>query len=160
MELFFYQLADRLSLYWLVEAWSGTQPTLEVLHYTGHILLFGCILLFDLRLLGLGKSVAINQIYRLCVPASAFGFGLAVVSGLALFLTNSAFFWGNPMLVLKLWLMLAALVNLGVFHLLFDHRVRSMGPEASIPAGARLCAFLSFGLWIGVISCGRLIAYF
>lgn len=160
MEVFFYQLAESMSLYWLVELWSGTQPTLEVLHYTGHILLFGCILLLDLRMIGLAPRVPLGDLYRICVPMAGLGFGLAVVSGTALFLANSTYFWGNSMLVLKLWLMGAALMNLAMFHFLFDREVKLLGAGDQAGWGPRISGFVSLSLWIGVIACGRLIAYF
>jgi|SaaInlV_100m_DNA_5_1039725.scaffolds.fasta_scaffold06487_3 hypothetical protein len=135
-------------------------PTTEIFHYTGHLLLFGCILIFDLRLLGAGSSISISKLNRLTVPFAACGFALAIVSGSILFLTGFEHFWGNPALVLKLIFMLLALVNLALFHFLLAPQIAGWDCGVPTPWFAKLSGALSLILWTAVISCGRLIAYY
>jgi hypothetical protein len=49
----------------------------------------------------------------------------------------------------------AALLRVGVLQ-----RASSWPADASPPARVRIAAALSLALWIGVIACGRLLAYF
>lgn len=135
-------------------------PTLETFHYTGHLILFGCILLFDMRLLGLASNLSINKLERLTVKFSAAGFLLAVVSGSALFLTNYSYFWANPMLINKLILMALALINVALFHFFVAPKIFAWDSGVGTPWFAKLCGATSLLLWIGVIACGRLIAYY
>jgi hypothetical protein len=135
-------------------------PTVETLHYTGHILLFGCILLFDLRLIGLAKRISLRQLESITVRYSMLGFAVAVLSGTALLLTDLDHFWGNPALVVKMILMALALINIFLFHFLVSPRLIDHDVGKGTPYSAKISGGASLLLWIGVISSGRLIAYF
>lgn len=135
-------------------------PTVETFHYTGHILLFGCILLFDLRLIGLAKRISLRQLESITVRYSVLGFVVAALSGTALLLTDLDHFWGNPALVFKMILMALALINIFLFHFLVSPRLINYDVGKGTPYAAKISGGASLLLWIGVISSGRLIAYF
>jgi hypothetical protein len=80
------------------------------------------------------------------------GFLLALPMGLLLFATEAGAYVRNPMFQLKLALILAALVNVGLFH------AAARGAER-VTGGLRVLAAASLAAWLLVVACGRLIAY-
>jgi hypothetical protein len=66
----------------------------------------------------------------------------------------------NPAFRLKLLLLGAAALNAAVFHRVPFRSVATWNQDVSAPASARTAAVVSLALWVGVISCGRLLAYF
>ncbi|MCE7897522.1 MAG: hypothetical protein DYH19_12235 [Gammaproteobacteria bacterium PRO8] len=133
-------------------------PAVEILHILGIVALVGAMLALDLRLLGIGRSVAIQPVAALLLPLARGGFVLAVVMGFLLFSADAAHVIGNPAFQAKLLLIAAALVNILVAHLGPWRRLAFW--QADAPAGAKATAFASLLLWLGAVVAGRLIAYF
>lgn len=127
-------------------------PTLEIIHITGIVLLAGAAFLFDLRLLGSSKEVPVLSLERHLLPWSKRGLWLIVPSGFLLFITNAIALANNPIFWLKMALLLSAGLNGWLFHRKTEkHRT---------PKGLRIMALASMLLWIAVIACGRLLAYY
>ncbi|OFW06247.1 MAG: hypothetical protein A3I61_18740 [Acidobacteria bacterium RIFCSPLOWO2_02_FULL_68_18] len=142
-------------------------PLAEVMHFVGLALLIGTVGLFDLRLLGMGKGLAVAPVRRL-LPWGVFGFVLCVASG-SLFVGG---LWANiavhPYDVLivnrflqtKLIFIGLAGLNLLVFNLTGVSRaVDQIGPGEDAPPMAKAIAAASLFLWFGVIYVGRLIVW-
>jgi len=134
-------------------------PAVETLHILGFAVLVGAVAMFDLRLLGFGRQLPVKALARHLLPWSAGSMLLLVVpTGLLLFVADPAALLANRVFLLKLGLIALAGLNALAFHL---------GPYGGAdawtgraPARALLHALLSLGLWIAVIACGRLLAYF
>lgn len=156
----FYDLLANLSLEFYAIEYLWFMPMVETIHYTGHILLFGCILLFDARLLGLAPQISISQLERLTVRFSIVGFLIAITSGSVLLLTGLDYFWGNPALVNKMIFMALALTNIGLFHFFVAPKLQSFDSNTPTPWFAILSAVTSLTFWIIVVASGRLIAYY
>jgi hypothetical protein len=133
-------------------------PAAEILHIMGFVLLVGSIVALDLRLLGLGQTIAIQPLARLLLPLSRFGFIVAIGMGFLLFSADAAHVVRNPAFQAKLLLIAAALINVAAAHVGPWRRLTAWHGEA--PAGARATAFASLLLWLGALTAGRLIAYF
>lgn len=133
-------------------------PAAEILHILGFVLLVGSIIALDLRLLGLGRSIAIQPMAQLLLPLSRAGFLLAIGMGFLLFSADAAHVVRNPAFLAKLALIATALVNIAIAHLGPWRRMLLWHSEAS--SGAKLTGLASLLLWIGAICAGRLIAYF
>ena len=133
-------------------------PAVEILHILGFATLVGSILALDLRLLGFGRSIAIQPVAALLLPLARLGFLLAIAMGFLLFSADAAHVVGNPAFRAKLLLIAAALVNVAIAHMGPWRRLAIWHAEA--PAAARLTAFLSLALWLAALCAGRLIAYF
>ena len=114
-------------------------PAVETLHIIGFALLFGAIATCDLRLLSGGAAPVLAQ------RVAAFGLALAAPAGLMLFATEATAYLHNPVFLAKLGLIALALGNIALFH--------------SRLASSRVAGAASLALWLGVIVCGRLIAY-
>ena len=126
-------------------------PALEVVHITGISMLVGNLVLFELRVLGLGRELPISALARLALTLSLSGFGLAVLSGALMFASQAAEMIANRAFVLKMGLLTLAGGNAGLFH--------ARGGLAKLDTIARVQTALSLGLWLCVIICGRWIAY-
>jgi hypothetical protein len=144
--------------------WLWLYPSVEIVHITGIGLLFGSIAVLDLRLLGLSRSIPVKSLARHVLPWTAASFLLIVPSGLMMFTAHASDFISSPVFVVKMCLILAAGVNAALFHTItfpsvgvWDaEEMRNLPP----PPSARLAAAASLLIWISVIACGRLLAYF
>lgn len=136
-------------------SWISSHPTaypaLEVVHIVGIALLLGSLVVFELRVWGLGRELPAPALARLALSLSLGGFALAAGSGLLMFasqpgelLTNRAFVW-------KMGLLMLAGTNAAMFH--------ARGGVRRADAVARVQTVLSLGVWLAVIICGRWIAY-
>jgi hypothetical protein len=133
-------------------------PVVEVVHLIGIALLVGSIVSLDLRLMGLRRALPASLTARHLLPVTIAGFCLALMSGSLLFATEAASLYYNPAFRLKLALIALGGVNAALFHLGPWRRV-AMWEHARPPLAARLGGGLSTALWLGVLACGRLIAY-
>ncbi|MET0732131.1 MAG: DUF6644 family protein, partial [Casimicrobiaceae bacterium] len=77
-------------------------PGVEVVHIAGLGLLFGSIVVVDLRLLGLGRGVPATKLAALSVPWTLVGFLMALCSGLLMFSAHAEDFLGNPIFLIKM----------------------------------------------------------
>lgn len=144
--------------------WLWLYPSVEIVHIVGIALLFGSIAVLDLRLLGLSRDLPARRLARHVLPWTAASFLLIVPSGLAMFVAHATEFIQSEVFVLKMCLILAAGLNAALFHAItlrtadvWDAKeMRGLPP----PPSARLAAAASLLLWIAVIACGRLLAYF
>jgi hypothetical protein len=130
-------------------AWA--YPVLEVLHLLGVALLLGNLVLLELRVFGLGAAVPVQPLARLSLTLVAAGFGLAAASGLLMFGTQPAELLANRAFTLKMLLLLLAACNAGWFH--------GRGSLQRLDTLARAQLLVSMLIWLGVLTCGRWIAY-
>jgi len=72
-----------------MSSWITSSPivysALEVMHITGIALLVGNLVLVELRVWGLGRTLPLPALARLGLTVSLIGFGLAAASGLLMF---------------------------------------------------------------------------
>jgi hypothetical protein len=134
-------------------------PIVEIVHLVGLALLFGSIVVLDLRLLGMGRGLSVRGLAAHVLPWTAASFVLIVPSGLAMFVAHASDFIGNPVFVLKMGLIFAAGINAAVFHTTVFRDNAGWDANAATPTAARVAAALSLLFWISVIACGRLLAY-
>ena len=138
-----------------MSSWITTNPVvypaLEVVHITGIALLVGNLVLVELRVWGLGRALPLPALAKLGLTVSLIGFGLAAASGLLMFAGQAAELMANRAFVIKMGLLTLAGANAGLFH--------ARDGLTRLDALARLQTALSLGLWLGVIICGRWIAY-
>jgi len=144
--------------------WLWLYPSVEIVHIVGIALLVGSVAVLDLRLLGLSRHIPVRTLARHVLPWTAASFVLIVPSGLAMFTAHATEFIQSDVFVLKIMLILAAGLNAALFHAVTfrtadvwdSEEMRKLPP----PPSARLAGAASLLLWIAVIACGRLLAYF
>ncbi len=146
-----------LALFLRSNAWAF--PVVETVHILAIAILFGSILVVDLRILGLSQSLSVRQLAHHALPLTLLGFGIAFASGLLLFIAQAADLTGNRVFILKVGLIVLAGINAALFHTGPYVSVASWETAARAPANARAMAAGSILLWVAVIACGRWIAY-
>jgi len=134
-------------------------PIVEVVHIAGFVLLVGAVAMFDLRLLGFSSSTGVRALNRSLLPWAWVALLAIVPSGVAMFSAHAAEFAANPAFRVKLVLLAAAAVNALLFHNGVFRSVESWDRHQPTPGAAKASAALSLGIWLGVIGCGRMIAY-
>ena len=137
-------------------AWIASHPwlypLLESLHVIGIAMLFGGLVVFELRVWGLGAAIEPQALARLALPVSLAGFCLAAATGLTMFISQPAELLANRVFVVKMGLLMLAALNAASFH--------ARGGVTALDGFARAQTLISLGLWVAVIICGRWIAYF
>jgi hypothetical protein len=136
-------------------------PVIMTCHLTAIALFGGMILMTDLRLLGLAmQSRPVADVVGGLRFWKCAGFVIMVTCGFLLAASKADDYYGNPYFRMKMSLL--ALV--GVHELVFGRSVYAKAAEydrtSQIPRLAKLAACLSLLLWIGLVCCGRWIAYF
>ena len=134
---------------------------INLVHILGISTLFGAVLLLDLKLMGLWRSVPLQGVIRPTVPLAAVGFVLAAASGSLMFSFNTTNYHGNPFLYVKLPVIVCALVNVAITQRLSAWQRAKAGAPAE-PGDNRVlavCGALSLLTWTTVVTCGRMIGY-
>lgn len=133
--------------------WS--YPLVNAAHILGIALLVGSIVPFDLRLLGLWRSIPLGSLRPILTRTAAAGFALAIVFGALLFIARAAEYVASGLFTAKM-----AFIAVGAFNAL-ALSLSDAAPEAQRPpAPLRLSAALSLFAWLGALVLGRLVGYF
>ncbi len=135
-------------------------PIVEIIHILGFVVLAGSVAMLDLRLLGLSKTIPVTALARHILPWTLGALLLVLPSGLLMFIAHASDFISNPAFITKLTLLSLAAGNALWFHLGPYQSVGTWQTQLSPPIAAKASAALSLLLWLGVICCGRLLAYF
>lgn len=133
-------------------------PAVAIVHIVGFSILVGSVVMFDLRVLGLSKAIPVRSLARLLLPWSVGSLALIVPTGLLLFAAHADDFLDDRVFAAKMGLILAAGINAAMFLTGPYQTVKAWDTGVTAPVLARLSATASIVLWIGVVSCGRLIA--
>lgn len=134
-------------------------PIVETVHIAGFAILVGAVAMFDLRVLGCARGLPVRALGAHLLPWAVASLLLVVPAGLLMFATQPADFVANPTFRLKLFMIALAGLNALAFHLGVYRGVGAWDVATPAPTGAKVHAALSLLLWVGVIACGRLLAY-
>jgi hypothetical protein len=133
--------------------------TTETLHFIGLSMLIGTVGTFDLRLLGLAKSIPVAALHRL-IPFGIAGYLINAVTG-------SLFLFGYPDQYLynrafqfKIAFMTIAGINILFFYSSAFREAKAIGPNEDASARLRIIAGVSFFAWVAVLICGRLLTFY
>ncbi len=142
------------------ESSPWTYAIVNLAHVLGIATLFGSVVVLDLRLMGVWRRAPLATITDIVSPVAAFGFSMAVVTGVGLFATKASEYVGNPFLYLKF-----PAIGLGLVNVLVLSRLPAWRDRATreLSQGERLQLALVGGIslacWFTAIAAGRLIAY-
>jgi hypothetical protein len=134
-------------------------PAMEMLHYLGLSLLFGTVILFDLRVLGAFKAMPPATLHR-WIPWGIAGFALNGTTGAAFFSAhpeqyayNAAFHW-------KIVFLCLAALNVLAFYTTVYRDLKQLPAHAAVPKRAKILTAISLLSWSGVLVCGRLLTFY
>lgn len=119
----------------------------------GIALLVGAIVVLDLRLLGLWRSVPVAALARPTVNVAATGLALALTTGVLLLTVQATEYVANPLLYVKFGAILVGLANLGLLRLAGDWT------DDRLTGRRRWAGLLSLLAWLTALTAGRMIAY-
>lgn len=133
-------------------------PASETVHFVGLCLLFGVVLVIDLRMLGFMPSIPFSTLHRL-LPWGVLGFGMNVVTGMLFFIgAPPDFYVNNAVFIWKLALILVAGAN-AMYFTVFE-QAWTVGAGDTPPVAARVAAASGILMWVGVIFCGQMLPFF
>jgi hypothetical protein len=134
-------------------------PFIESLHYIALTLLIGTVGLFDLRMLGMARSISLSALHQI-VPLGVFAYLANIITGLMFFVCAPDQYLYNPAFQLKLLCMLIAGINVAVFYSTSVRAVKALPIGIATPLHVKVIAAVSLISWLSVIVLGRLITYF
>ena len=137
-----------------------TYGIVNLVHITGVATLFGSVLVLDLRLLGLSRSIPLRSIKVPTLPMAKAGFVVAAISGSGLLAANATEYAGNPFILIKFPAIGLALLNIAVVH----RHAAWTAPETYLPGidtprALRMAGALSLACWGTALAAGRMIGY-
>jgi uncharacterized membrane protein len=147
-------LARAIGLYVTGRTWVW--PTCETLHFVGLCMLFTVVVIVDLRMLGMMRSVPYSAVYQL-LPIGMLGFGINLVTGVLFFLGVPSQYVHNPVFYWKM-----VFVVLGGFNILYFMLVDeawSVGPGEDAPFSAKVAAASAIFIWAAVLFCGHMLPF-
>jgi hypothetical protein len=134
-------------------------PLIESFHVIGLTMTFGTIAIVDLRLLGLASSYRPFTRVAEVLKWTWAAFGLAVLTGALMFITNASVYFSNLQFRWKMVLLALSGLNMFIFERTCGRNVRRWDTDKSAPSSGKLAAVLSLILWISVIFLGRWIGF-
>lgn len=134
-------------------------PLVEGTHILSLSVSVGMILVFDLRLMqatlrNQSVSLVMDSIMRWALPC----FALTFCTGALLFCTEAVRAYENDFFRAKVALLAMAGLNALFYRVRYVPQMAGWG-DAGTPTGARVTGALSLLFWLGVIACGRMVAY-
>ena len=135
-------------------------PWIESIHVLAITFVVGSSAIVDLKLLGLAsRNDTIARMTREVVPWTVAAFGLAAVTGALLFVSAAARYWDNGFFRAKLLLLLAAGLNMLVFHCVTGRDTAKWDVGVQPPTAARVAGGVSLAFWVLIVVCGRWVGF-
>jgi hypothetical protein len=135
-------------------------PIVEAAHVLAVAMVFGSILVVDLRLLGYPNSQRpFTRVSDEMLWITWLGFALAVVTGAMMFAPNAPTYVINSAFQFKMLSLLAAGINMAVFQWITARGVARWDSGAATPPAAKLAGALSILIWVTVILLARWIGF-
>jgi hypothetical protein len=135
-------------------------PLIESIHVIGLALVFGTILIIDLRLLGTASTQRpFTRMASEILKWTWAAFALTALTGTLMFITNAGVYYNNFYFRTKMLLLALAGINMLAFELTAGRTIHRWDQAPSAPPAGRAVAALSLVIWIGVICAGRLIGF-
>ncbi len=133
-------------------------PGILSFHTFGLAFLVGISAAFDLRVLGIAKSIPLHPM-RQFFRAAWLGFWVNTISGVLLLMAYATSLAKNPVFIVKMVLVFLAVANMYWLNRTVYAASANDLSENRLPEKARMLALSSLGLWFGAIVTGRLVAY-
>ena len=130
-------------------------PTVLLLHVIGMGVVAGISAVMSLRLLGVSPKTPLQPFEKL-YPLIWWAFWVNAFTGTSLMLASATKRMVDPTFYVKLVFIFAGLY---VLQRTRSQVLQKLGPDGSLPDGARTLAWAGLFCWLGAITAGRLLAY-
>jgi hypothetical protein len=136
-------------------------PIIETFHVIAITTVVGTIAIMDLKLLGLtSPKWTMVSVEKDTLKLTWIAFVFAVITGILMFISKATTYMVNPYFIWKMFLILAAGINMAYFQTVTWKSVDKWNSNvAAIPAAVKVAATLSLTFWIIVVFCGRFIGF-
>ena len=140
---------------------NGAMPVVESVHVLAAVLLFGTVLIVDLRLLGLvDASRAFTRVSRETLRLTWLAFAASVITGSLMFTTSPQTYFYNVAFEFKALALFGAGLNMVLFQLLTARTATAWNENHRPPPhAARVAGIVSIMLWAAVVLLGRWIGF-
>jgi hypothetical protein len=129
-------------------------PLVETLHILALTMLYGCVVVVSLRLLGvLMRDWTVPALAREVKPWLNWSLAIILVTGVLLYLSEAEKAYGNDAFWVKVYLLTAALT----FHFTLFRKVTTSDHASRMTE--RLVGALALFLWLGIGCAGRAIGF-
>ena len=133
---------------------------IETTHVLTLTVFLGMLFIIDLRMIGVAfPRVPASTIANRLDKPMMLGFAVMVISGFILYYAIPVRTTQSIWFRIKVVLILAAGLNVLLFRRAMQQSLSSWDTDPVPPLRIRIGAWLSLGLWTGVIATGRMIAY-
>ncbi len=137
-----------------------SMPVVEAVHVLTAAVVFGTILIVDLRLLGFPNvRRSFTRIEHEVLRFTWGAFILSVITGTLMFAANATTYYGNTAFRLKMLALLLAGVNMAVFELVTKRGVATWDKDVVPAPAARFAGAASIAIWLAVLFIARWIAW-
>jgi hypothetical protein len=151
---------------WLSETWLHDQmvnkfwmfPMMETIHFMGLCVLFGALLIIDLRVLGVCKFINMQSAMKF-IPIAIGAFAVNLLTGIAFLNADPFRYFPNIAFQWKMGLVFVAGIN-ALWFWFGEHKELSQladGEDADFRA--KVIALISLLVWLAVIIFGRMMPY-
>lgn len=140
----------------IVNDTSWVWPAGEVTHFLGLGLSFGVVLLLNLRVLGMMKSLPFTDVHRM-LPWGMVGFAMNLVTGMMFFIAVPGQYTANAPFQWKILLLAALGANL-LYFTSYDTSWKVGRDEDASPL-TKVMAASAIVLWLGVVYLGRMLPF-
>jgi hypothetical protein len=141
---------------WMIES-AVVYPVMLTVHAFGLALTVGVLLVLDLRLLGLYRTIPLTSLNRLLGIAWV-GIGLNAFTGVSIFMTEATQYVTNVPFILKMVFVVLGTVTLVAMQRLLNRDASAL-EAGRVPPRWRGLAVGSALSWTMAVVTGRLIAY-
>ncbi len=137
---------------------NGAMPIVEATHVLAAVLLFGTVLIVDLRLLALvDSSRAFTRVSRETLRLTWLAFVVSVITGSLMFTTSPHTYFYNVAFQWKALALFGAGLNMVLFQRLTARSATAWNDRP--PRAARVAGLASILLWAAVVLLGRWIGF-
>lgn len=133
-------------------------PLMETIHFMGLSVMFGALLIIDLRVMGLAPFINMKSVMKF-IPVALIAFAVNLLTGIAFLCADPHRYFPNLAFQWKMGLVLVAGLNALWFWLGEHKQLVQLADGEQADFRAKFIAFLSIAIWIAVIVFGRLIPY-
>ncbi len=133
-------------------------PMMETLHFTGLTVMFGALLVVDLRILGLVKFINMAESMKF-IPVAIIAFAVNLMSGISFLCVDPYYYFQNMGFQWKMGMIGVAGLNALWFWFGEHAELKGLADGQNAPFRAKVIALISIVVWVIVIVLGRMIPY-
>lgn len=151
---------------WFEATWVGEQmrnifwlfPMMETIHFIGLTIMFGSLLVIDVRVIGFGRFINMHAALKF-IPVAIIAFSVNLITGIAFLCADPFRYFPNIAFQWKMGLIVIAGLNALWFWFGEHKELQQLADGEDAEFRAKVIAALSIAIWVAVIVFGRMIPY-